>query len=151
MIIRDMIVDDIPALAKLYKQFWDEDSCIEAMHQQFDKLDKTNTHVVLSAVQNEELIGSVMGVICGELYGTCQPFMVLENMIVHNQYRNQGVGKALIAELEKIAVHNNCSQILLVTESSRIDACKFYESAGYSPDTHKGFKKKLKFSSVVNA
>jgi hypothetical protein len=37
----------------------------------------------------------------------------------------------------------NCSQILLVTEIDRIDACQFYESVGYNPDTHKGFKKKL--------
>jgi GNAT superfamily N-acetyltransferase len=138
-----MMVEDIPALAKLYKQFWGEDSCIKAMQQQFNSLCKTNTHIILSAVYNEELIGSVMGVICGELYGNCQPFMVLENMIVHDQYRNKGVGKALIAELEWIAAHKNCSQILLVTELDRIDACQFYESAGYNPGTHKGFKKKL--------
>jgi hypothetical protein len=31
MIIREMIVDDIPQLAQLYKQFWDEESCVETM------------------------------------------------------------------------------------------------------------------------
>lgn len=90
------------------------------------------------------LIGSVMGVICEELYGDCKPFLVLENMIIDKAYRNQGVGKELISELEKIATKRNCTQVILVTESDRIDACKFYESAGYSSQTHKGFKKKLK-------
>jgi ribosomal protein S18 acetylase RimI-like enzyme len=72
-----------------------------------------------------------MGVICEELYGDCKPFLVLENMIVDETYRNQGVGKALVSELEKIATKRNCTQVILVTESNRIDACKFYESAGY--------------------
>ena len=95
MIIRGMIAEDIPQLAQLYKQFWDEESS-------------------------------------------------LENMIVDNRYRNKGVGKALITELEKKAFEHNCSQIILVTETDRIDACKFYESAGYNPNSYKGFKKKLK-------
>ncbi len=144
MMIREMIADDIPRLAQLYKQFWNEDSCIETMYKQFNKFRESGTHILLSAIENEKLIGSVMGIICEELYGGGEPFMVLENMIVDNNYRNRGVGKALIAELEKAATSQRCTQIILVTETSRIDACNFYESAGYSPKTHKGFKKKLK-------
>lgn len=144
MIIREMVTEDIPKVAQLYKQFWGEDSCIETMYKQFKKICGNGTHILLSAVENERLIGSVMGVICEELYGNCEPFMVLENMIVDQKYRNKGVGKALIAEIEKIAAEKNCTQIILVTEANRINACKFYESVGYSPYTHKGFKKKLK-------
>ncbi|CVK21373.1 hypothetical protein SPSPH_023630 [Sporomusa sphaeroides DSM 2875] len=113
------------------------------MYDQFKKVCENGTHILLSAVENERLIGSVMGVICEELYGNCKPFMILENMIVDNKCRNKGIGKALIAEIEKIAIDKNCTQIILVTEIDRIDACKFYESAGYSPTKNKGFKKKL--------
>ncbi|ADY54484.1 GCN5-related N-acetyltransferase [Syntrophobotulus glycolicus DSM 8271] len=141
--IREMIPDDIIGLAQLYKQFWGEDSCIETMDKQFRKLQKTNSHILLSAIENNTLIGSAMGVICEELYGDCRPFLVLENMIVDRNCRNKGVGKALISKLEEIAANKNCTQIILVTESNRADACKFYESAGYSPYAHKGFKKKL--------
>lgn len=144
MIIREMIADDIPQLAQLYKQFWDEESCVEIMYKKFNKFHENDSHILLSAVENNQLIGSVMGVICGELYGDCKPFIVLENMIVDKNYRNKGVGKALISELENKAAQKNCTQIILVTEANRIDACEFYESAGYNPGTHKGFKKKLK-------
>lgn len=143
MIIRKMIANDIPELAQLYRQFWNEDSCIEIMYSQFKKVSENGTHVLLSAVENKSLIGSVMGVICEELYGNCKPFMVLENMIVDDKCRNKGIGKALVAELEKIAINKSCTQIILVTEVDRIDACKFYESVGYSPTRSKGFKKKL--------
>ncbi len=143
MIIRDMIVDDIPQLEKLYRQFWGEESSIETMNKQFEKLLKNESHIFLGAIENNKLIGSVMGVICGELYGDCKPFLVLENMIVDKNYRNRGVGKALVSELEKIAANRDCSQVIFVTERNRVDAVKFYESTGYSSETHVGFKKKL--------
>jgi len=139
-----MTVEDIPKLALLYKQFWNEDSCVETMIKQFEKLQKSNTHILLSAVENGELIGSVMGIICEDLYGKCEPFMVIENMIVDEKYRRKGVGRAVIQEIEKQAMDLNCTLIILVTETNRDDACSFYASLGYDPDTHKGFKKKLK-------
>ena len=92
MIMREMIADDIPQLAQLYKQFWNEESCVETMYKKFHRFNETGSHILISAVENNQLIGSVMGVICGELYGDCKPFMVLENMIVNKRYRNRGVG-----------------------------------------------------------
>ena len=144
MIIREMAAADIPQLAELYKQFWNEDSCVKTMRQKFDQYQKEGSHILLCAIENKQLVGSVMGVICGELYGDCRPFLVLENMIIDKKYRNRGIGTELIAEMEKRASQRNCTQIILVTESDRVDACKFYESVGYKPETHRGFKKKLK-------
>lgn len=143
MIIREMIAEDIPQLEQLYRQFWGEESCFETMKKQFHKLHKNNSHIFIIAIENNNLIGSVMGVICEELYGDCKPFLVLENMIVDKNYRNKGIGKALISELEKIATKRGCFQVIFVTERNRVDAVKFYESAGYSSHTHIGFKKKL--------
>jgi len=80
--------------------------------------------------------------VCDELYGDCLPFLVIENMIVDRGARRMGVGKALLNELEKRARERQCSQMILVTERNRTDACGFYESYGFSKD-HKGYKKKL--------
>ncbi|MEL7656197.1 MAG: GNAT family N-acetyltransferase [Bacillota bacterium] len=143
MIVRDMIKEDIPQLAQLYKQFWGEDSSIDTMYIQFKKFQGNGSHILLSAVEDNQLVGSVMGVICEELYGDCKSFLVLENMIVDKEHRNRGIGRALISELERRAAEK-CNQIILVTEANRIDACSFYESVGYRPEAYKGFKKKLK-------
>jgi GNAT superfamily N-acetyltransferase len=143
MQIREMIAEDISQLEQLYRQFWGEESCVEAMNKQFHKLQERDSHIIISAIDNNKLIGSVMGVVCEELYGDCKPFLVLENMIVDKNYRNKGVGKALISELEKMATKRGCTQVIFVTERNRVDAIKFYESVGYSSETHIGFKKKL--------
>jgi ribosomal protein S18 acetylase RimI-like enzyme len=70
--------------------------------------------------------------------------MVVEDVIVDKARRREGVGSALMCEVEKYAVERSCGYILFVTESERTDAQRFYESLGYKPDTHKGFKKRLR-------
>lgn len=84
MIVRDMEKSDIPQLARLYNQFWDGDtSQVETMYSKFEKLQGNGTHILLSAVEGHRLVGTVMGVICEELYGKCKAFLVLENLIIN--------------------------------------------------------------------
>lgn len=142
MKIRKMRLSDMPELARLYYQFWRESSDVEAMERQFRRLEKADTHILLCAEENNRLAGSVMGVVCEELYGDCRPFMVLENMIVDKSCRQSGVGNALLSALEKQAKEHGCTQIILVTEKNRKDACCFYEANGYQVD-NAGYKKKL--------
>ena len=141
--IKDIERADMPALALLYKAFWNEDSNVEKMYNQFDRLCTNSAYIFLGCFDdNKKLIGTVMGIICEELYGDCNPFMVLENMVVNTNMQGLGIGRQLIAELEKHAVLHECSQIILVTEKARIDACAFYESVGFSKE-NAGYKKKL--------
>jgi ribosomal protein S18 acetylase RimI-like enzyme len=143
MTIRDLQVEDIKSLSELYYQFWNENSDIQKMKTKFIKLHNDSTYIFLCAIENEKLVGSVMGIVCEELYGDCKPFLVIENMIVDKTCRKKGVGKTLFAELEKRAKDRDCTQIILVTETEREDACGFYESVGFHPTMHKGSKKKL--------
>jgi ribosomal protein S18 acetylase RimI-like enzyme len=143
MIIRKMRKEDIPELATLYKQFWKEESSPELMLPRYKTLACNESYILLSAILDNQLAGSVQGIICDELYGTCRPFMVIENFIVDSTLRRKGIGKALFVEIEKYAIKNNCHQIVLVTENDRYDACRFYESVGFNPGKHKGFKKEL--------
>jgi GNAT superfamily N-acetyltransferase len=143
MKIRRMVKEDIPSLALLYKHFWNEDSSIEKMERKFIELHGNPEYIFLSALQENQLVGSVLGIICEELYGECKPFLLIEDLIVDHKYRRKGIGKALMAEIEMIALENDCYQILLITHNDRTDAIAFYESLGFNPDTHKGFKKSL--------
>ena len=143
MIIRSVEARDLPQLAALYEQFWGEKSYPEKMARQLEELERQGTHIVLGAEEGGRLLGSVMGVVCGELYGDCSPFLVVENMIVDKSCRRAGVGRTLLAELENRAKARGCTQVSLVTEKERRDACGFYESTGFAPDKNAGYKKKL--------
>ena len=143
MITRNMQPQDIPALAELYRQFWGDDSDVAKMKDKFDELHGRDDYIFLCAVENDKVCGSVMGIVCQELYGDCCPFLLVENMVVDCNSRRKGVGKALLTHLEELAKTKDCRQIILVTEANREDACGFYEAVGFHPTANKGFKKKL--------
>jgi len=143
MTIRMLELRDLPALARLYYQFWGEKSCLGAMERKFAELSKNEAYILLCAEEDGQLVGSVMGVACEELYGDCRPFMVLENMIVDQTRRRTGAGRLLLEELERRAIAQGCSQIILVTEADRAEACAFYERMGFHPARNRGFKKLL--------
>lgn len=143
MQIRTMIDTDLPELSLLYEQFWGEKSSLDKMKDMFNKLRANNDYILLSAIQDNKVVGSAMGVVCHELYGECRPFMVIEDFIVDNNVRRKGIGTGLMKELENRARDHNCCNILLVTESNRTDAQSFYESTGFKADTHRGYKKSL--------
>lgn len=142
MKIRKLEKNDMKRLAGLYEQFWHETSDVSKMEAQFDVLERENNHILLGAEEEGTLIGSVMGVVCKELYGDCRPFLVIENMIVDGADRRKGVGRVLLSEMEKQAKEWDCTQMILVTEIGRRDACCFYEAFGFHKN-NKGYKKKL--------
>ena len=143
MEIAKLTEQDLESLSQLYKQFWNEESDVTKMHAVFQRLATNPDYMFLGAKRNGQLVGSVMGIVCEELYGQCQPFMVVEDVVVDEGDRRQGVGSRLMVELERRAADRGCSYIIFVTEEDRTTARRFYESLGYSPDKYKGFKKRL--------
>ena len=143
MEIRQMTQDDLPQVAKLYQGFWGEKSNISKMKASFARIIERQSHILLVAEEAGECLGTVMGVVCEEIYGECQPFCVLENMIVDSDRRGKGVGRRLVEGLEAEAKGRGCTQILVQTEKSRPDAVAFYNALGYDPTPMQGYKKKL--------
>jgi ribosomal protein S18 acetylase RimI-like enzyme len=143
MVIRNIKESDLQPLVGLYLQFWGEVSNLPKMQKKFVDLMDNPMYIFMCAEIDGKLVGTIQGIICDELIGECQPFIVMENLVTDKEFRNKGVAKSLLAELESIAKKKNCSQILFITESDRFDAVSFYESQGYNAKTHIGFKKKL--------
>ncbi len=143
MKIAELTELDLEGLAKLYKQFWGEESSLEKMLTTFRRLRINPNYIFLVAKLDGCLAGSVMGIVCEELYGECKPFMVVEDVVVDTNHRRQGIGSQLMRELEQCASTRGCAYIIFVTEQDRTTAHRFYESLGYSSDKYKGFKKRL--------
>jgi len=143
MRIRDLTVDDMESLAGLYYQFWHEISDVRKMKEAFRAMQGDGAYLLLGAADGDKLVGSVMGVVCRELYGDCSPFLVVEDMIVDEGCRGRGVGRLLFEELEKQARLRGCTQVILVTDADRKNAHRFYEAMGFHPTANRGYKKKL--------
>ena len=111
--------------------------------EQFVWMKSNPDYVVLVAKEGDSVIGSVMGVICHDLVGDCNPFMVVENVIVRSDLREKGIGRSLMERMEEIATVNMCNYIMFVSRSDRKDAHGFYQSVGYGLNVVQGFKKFL--------
>ncbi len=59
------------------------------MRRRWESL-RPGRHILLAAEDGGRLVGSVMGVVCEELYGDGRPFLVVENLIVDKEQRRKG-------------------------------------------------------------
>lgn len=113
------------------------------MQRVFRQMESNSAYHLLGYKHEGMLLGSVMGVICHDLVGTCRPFMVVENVIVSAKAQGMGVGKKLMLALEQMANDHDCAYIMFCSSSYRKDAHRFYESLGYKLDEVQGFRKML--------
>lgn len=135
--------EDLPALASLYQQLLPNEPSVEKMREALPAIQQNPNQFVLGAKIDGRLIGSVLGVACQMLFGQCRSFMIVEDVVVDAGYRRMGVGTALMRALEQYALERNCSYIMLITDTDREGAQRFYASLGYQIDHYKALKKVL--------
>ena len=145
MIIDNLTSQDLQGLKALYEDGFDgSKSDLEKMTKTFEIIRNNPAYNILCARIEGKVVGSVLGVICCELFGQCQPFMVVEDVVVLNAFRRRGIAKQLLIKLEERAVQHNCSMILFVSSAHRAGAHKLYESLGFAEDKVNGYRKRLK-------
>ena len=56
---------------------------------------------------------------------------ICEIVSVDSKRENVGIGTALLNEIEKVAIDNNCKKIRLITTNDNLRALQFYQKRGY--------------------
>lgn len=142
MEIGSVKASDLEAISQLHVHFWGEPSDVSAMAQTLERLRSDPDHILLAARVEGACVGTATGVVCRGLYGGSDCYLVIEDVVVHPDFRRRGIATALLAELERLARQSGCMQMVLLTESVRQDADALYRSAGFEA-RWTGFKKKL--------
>jgi ribosomal protein S18 acetylase RimI-like enzyme len=70
---------------------------------------------------------------CFEGFSTfaCKPLINIHDVVTHPDYRGQGVGRALMAEVEAIAREKDCCKITLEVLTGNGPAMQLYRDLGY--------------------
>jgi len=66
----------------------------------------------------------------------CGKYLELDNIVVVEKYRSQGIGKLIFDFLHKKAMEHDCTMLSLDSYTINFKAHKFFYNEGYSP---KGF------------
>lgn len=62
---------------------------------------------------------------------------------VLEKYRNHGVATFMLGEIEKLCLEDGCTEIMLTSNSKRLEANKLYHNLGYSIYDTNVFKKEI--------
>ncbi|MDD3244024.1 MAG: GNAT family N-acetyltransferase [Eubacteriales bacterium] len=143
--IRNAAAGDLNGLAVLYLQLSGEQSRPEQMAALLTRILADPAYdLLVAADKTGRVLGTVMGILCCDLVGECRPFMLVENVVVDDACRGEGIGRRLMAHLETHARAHHCSYVILVSGHTRTGAHAFYRAMGYNAQGEaRGFKKYL--------
>jgi len=143
VVIEQATINDLKSLSELFEELSGEKTNFIKMNESFRLMSSDSSYIILVARENDEVTGTAMGIMCMDLVKECQPFMVIENVVVKTKFRGKGFGVQLMQQLESIARSRKCYYTMFVSASNWKDAHKFYEAIGYELGLVQGFKKYL--------
>ncbi|MDQ0088849.1 putative N-acetyltransferase YhbS [Paenibacillus anaericanus] len=136
--IRMVEKTDAQDLSDLFQDFINTDSNIEEMQKLIETISKDPHYYIPVACDGDKVVGTAMAILCYDLVGECNSFMLIENVVVDPRYQKNQI----MNSLEDFGSKNNCNYIILVSESKREGSHEFYETLGYTTD-QRGFKMRL--------
>lgn len=139
--IRLMKVEDLEGVFKLEKQW--EDEKVSYIYEPFTKEDFLKTmnkfkdyHLV--AEKNNQIVGYVNGIIKNKdnerVFKRGEEYLMIENLYVQSEYRNNNVGGKLIKKILDNAKKNGISKYAVATDTRDMKTIlRFYEQQGFKP------------------
>lgn len=129
--IRELTINDVDTLIKLLEQLWVGKSIDEnAVKRVIEKGLNSDCQIYICATDNKKLIGYCSLTIKNNLWMSANLGNV-DELVVDSEYRNQGIGKLLMAEIEQIAKNHECKRLELDSAFHRTIAHEFYERLGF--------------------
>ncbi len=128
-------LNDLPDLADLLNDLFTQD--IEFVPD-FRK-QKTGLEAILNNPEIGEILilkseGKVLGMV-SLLYSISTALggkvAILEDMIIHKDYRQKGLGKELLGEAIRFSKERNCLRLTLLTDFNNDVAIQFYQQFGF--------------------
>jgi GNAT superfamily N-acetyltransferase len=132
--IRQALPSDLDGLLILYAQLNPSDPPLtdEVAAPIFADILARAGMLVLVAVSGEQIVGSVTLVVLPNLTRGGAPYALAENVVTHDQYRRQGIGKALLAKAARLAEAAGCYKLMLMTSRPEPHVRDFYTGCGFS-------------------
>jgi N-acetylglutamate synthase-like GNAT family acetyltransferase len=142
--IREAEAKDVSALSGLYRQLVGTvapDTTIDVREDRVEEI-RADPHNFLFVLEmSDRICGTAFLTLCLDPLYRYQPYALLENFVIDEGEQGKSYGKMLIRYVEHFCVEADCSKIMLLSNSKRSKAHRFFEKQGFSADRKKGFVK----------
>jgi len=88
----------------------------------------SNKHIIIIIEDNNKIIGSGTLLIENKVIHNMGLVAHIEDIVIHNNYKKQGLGKKIIDELINISIQSNCYKIILDCNEKNVN---FYQNSGF--------------------
>lgn len=129
---------DAAAVAGLYAELV-ANPALDVQPAQLAELAADPRQALLVFERAGAVLGTVLVALCADAMFGRRPFAVVENIVVTAAARGQGVGEALLHEVDRFCLAADCTKIMLLSAAHRADAHAFFARCGYDGAKKQGF------------
>ena len=131
---------DLEEIARLYSVLLEEEVDPLKSQSAFEEIESSNNTFLFVAEVGEKVVGTLQATKCLGVGFSGKSFLTVEYFIVDEDYRHNGIGTALLKQVDLLAQENDCAFCHLVSSTQRKEAHRLYKNAGYGDDVV-GFRK----------
>jgi N-acetylglutamate synthase-like GNAT family acetyltransferase len=132
MIIRKAEKKDYASIMALYRQLQPDDPVVDESKGKpvFGSIIESESNSLIIAEINNSVVSSCYLNIIPNLTRNVRPYAVIENVITDLNYRNRGIGKAIMQYAINQAWEAGCYKVMLLTGRKEESTLEFYRSCG---------------------
>ena len=130
--VRPGISDDLPVLLELYRQLHagETTTTLDELAEGFSALrDHPGCELFVAAI-DDRVVGTFVLYILPNMTHNGRPAAIIENIIVDDQCRRSGVGRAMMNFARDRAQALHCYKLSLTSNAQRTNAHAFYTQCG---------------------
>jgi len=142
VIVREAESVDAAAIEALYRSFV-RNPAIHVTPERIAEIRSDAMNHLLVADDGVRVVGTAHVTMCMDAMFGSRPYAVVENIVVAEDARRQGVGRQLVAHIEGLARSIACSKIMLLSSVERSDAHRFFRREGFDDRRKVGLVKYL--------
>ena len=85
------------------------------------------------------IVSSCTLIIIDNLTRSGRLFGLIENVVIHKEYRKRGYGTSILYKAMEVAKKNNCYKVVLLIGRKEESVLRFYERVGFEKGIKTGF------------
>ena len=145
MVIRSANKDDCQRCLQLLRQLWspqyDLDSIREGRMppgklQELYRCILENSNCEVMVAEKDNRVVAMMDLSFRETFFHCGWTMQIEDLVVDESYRRQGIGQRMVGLAEEMAMRRGCCAVELNSDLYRDTTHRFWEAMGYEIEAY---------------